>query len=507
VSRAQGAEVEEVKEVEEVEEAVAYKDLRGFIERLEKEGELKRITAEVDPVLEITEITDRVTRAGGPALLFERPKGSKIPLLINMLGSERRVNLALEVKRIEEVGERIRSFLDLQSPQGLLDKIKMLPKLAELGSFFPKNVKSGPCKEVIRKDDFSLSYFPILKCWPQDGGRFITWPLVFTKNPETGKRNVGVYRMQVFDERTTAMHWQTQKHGAEHFRRARERNPQGKIEVAVAIGADPVTCLAGILPIPPDLDEMMFAGFLRREPVELVPCETVELEVPANAEIVLEGYVNLNELRTEGPFGDHTGFYSLEGEYPVFHVTCVTHRREPVYLTTIVGPPPQEDFYMGHAVERVFLPVMKMQYPEIVDIAMPAEGIFHNLMIVAIRKSYPGHARKIMNAIWSLGQAMFTKVLVVVDHDVNVQDFREVVWKALCAIDPERDVQFSLGPVDTLDHAARMQDFGSHMGIDATRKWASEGFERPWPDQIVMDAKTKARVDVLWESLGLSREG
>lgn len=485
---------------------MAYKDLRGFIERLEKEGELKRITAEVDPVLEITEITDRVTRAGGPALLFEQPRGSKIPLLINMLGSERRVNLALEVNRIEEVGERIRSFLDLQSPQGLLDKIKMLPKLAELGSFFPKNVKSGPCKEVIRKDDFSLSYFPILKCWPQDGGRFITWPLVFTKNPETGKRNVGVYRMQVFDERTTAMHWQTQKHGAEHFRRARERNPQGKIEVAVAIGADPVTCLAGILPIPPDLDEMMFAGFLRREPVELVPCETVELEVPANAEIVLEGYVNLNELRTEGPFGDHTGFYSLEGEYPVFHVTCVTHRRKPVYLTTVVGPPPQEDFYMGHAVERVFLPVMKMQYPEIVDIAMPAEGIFHNLMIVAIRKSYPGHARKIMNAIWSLGQAMFTKVLVVVDHDVNVQDFREVVWKALCAIDPERDVQFSLGPVDTLDHAARMQDFGSHMGIDATRKWPSEGFQRPWPDQIVMDAKTKARVDALWGSLGLLRE-
>jgi len=485
---------------------VAYKDLRGFIERLEKEGELKRIRAEVDPVLEITEITDRVTRAGGPASLFEQPKGSKIPLLINMLGSERRVNLALEVNRIEEVGERIRSFLDLQSPQGLLDKIKMLPKLAELGSFFPKNVKSGPCKEIIRKDDFSLSYFPILKCWPQDGGRFITWPLVFTKNPETGKRNVGVYRMQVFDERTTAMHWQTQKHGAEHFRRARALNPEGKIEVAVAIGADPVTCLAGILPIPPDLDEMMFAGFLRREPVELVPCETVGLEVPANAEIVLEGYVNLNELRTEGPFGDHTGFYSLEGEYPVFHVTCVTHRREPVYLTTLVGPPPQEDFYMGHAVERVFLPVMKMQYPEIVDIAMPAEGIFHNLMIVAIRKSYPGHARKIMNAIWSLGQAMFTKVLVVVDHDVNVQDFREVAWKALCAIDPERDVQFSLGPVDTLDHAARMQDFGSHMGIDATRKWPSEGFQRPWPDQIVMDAKTKARVDALWSSLGLLRE-
>ena len=484
---------------------MAYRDLRDFIHRLEKEGELKRISVEVDPVLEITEITDRVTRAGGPALLFERPKGSRIPLLINMLGSARRMNLALEVERLEEVAERIRAFLDVQSPQGLFDKLKMLPKLAELGSFFPKTVKSGACKEVIRKQDFSLFEFPMLKCWPKDGGRYITWPLVITKNPETGKRNVGVYRMQVFDERTTAMHWQTQKQGAEHFRRARARDAHGRIEVAVAIGADPATCLAGVLPVPPDLDEMMFAGFLRREPVEMVACETCSLEVPANAEIVLEGYVDLNEFRTEGPFGDHTGFYSLEGEYPVLHVTCITHRRDPIYLTTIVGPPPQEDFFMGHAIERIFLPVMKMQYPEIADISMPAEGIFHNLMIVSIRKSYPGHARKIMNAIWSLGQAMFTKVLVVVDHDVDVQNPREVVWKALCAIDPERDVQMMLGPVDTLDHAARRQDFGSHMGIDATRKWPSEGFQRPWPEEIVMDAETKARVDALWKSLGLGR--
>jgi len=484
---------------------VAYKDLREFIRKLEKEGELKRITAEIDPVLEITEITDRVTRAGGPALLFERPKGSRIPLLINMLGSERRMNLALEVQHVDEVAARIKSLLDFQSPQGLLDKLKMLPKLAELGAFFPKTVKGGACKEVIRKEGFSLLEFPILKCWPQDAGRFITWPLVITKNPETGKRNVGVYRMQVFDERTTAMHWQTQKHGADHFRRARAKAGEGKIEVAAAIGADPITCLAGVLPIPPDLDEMMFAGFLRGEPVEMVPCATCSLEVPANAEIVLEGYVDLNEFRTEGPFGDHTGFYSLEGEYPVFHVTCITHRRDPIYLTTIVGPPPQEDFFMGHAIERIFLPVMKMQYPEIVDIAMPAEGIFHNLMIVAIRKSYPGQARKIMNAIWSLGQAMFTKVLVVVDHDVNVKSFREVVWKALCAIDPERDVQMMLGPVDTLDHAARIQDFGSKMGIDATRKWASEGFTRPWPDEIVMDRATKAKIDALWGSLGLGR--
>jgi 4-hydroxy-3-polyprenylbenzoate decarboxylase len=487
------------------EDAVAYKDLREFIARLEKAGELKRISAEVDPVLEITEVTQRVTRAEGPALLFEHPKGSRVPLLINMLGSEKRMRLALEVENYEEVAQRIRGFLDMQAPQGLLDKIKMLPKLAELGAFFPKSVKSGPCKEVIRRDGFSLAEFPILQCWPQDAGRFITWPLVITRNPETGKRNVGVYRMQVFDERTTAMHWQTQKHGAEHFRRARAANPQGRVEVAVAIGAEPLTCIAGILPIPPDLDEMMFAGFLRREPVEMVRCETCELEVPAQAEIVLEGYVSLSEMRTEGPFGDHTGFYSLEGQYPVFHVTCVTHRRDPIYLTTVVGPPPQEDFYMGHAVERIFLPVMKMQFPEIVDVALPAEGIFHNLMIVAIRKSYPGQARKIMNAIWSLGQAMFTKVVVVVDHDVNVQNFREVAWKALCAIDPERDVQFVLGPVDTLDHAARRQDFGSKMGIDATRKWPGEGFERPWPDEIVMDQATRERVDGIWKQLGLAK--
>ncbi len=485
---------------------MAYRDLHEFVKKLEKEGELKRIRAEVDPVLEITEITDRVTRANGPALLFEKPKGSKYPLLINAFGSHRRMNLALEVESLEEISARIRGFLDMQSPQGLFEKIKMLPKLAELGSFFPKSVKSGPCKEVVRKgSDVNLFEFPILKCWPQDGGRFITFPLVFTRNPETGKRNVGMYRMQVYDERTTGMHWQTQKHGAEHFRRARLKDPEGRIPVAVAIGADPVTALSGMLPIPPDLDEMMFAGFLRREPVEMVACESCDLEVPANAEIVLEGYVSLDEMRVEGPFGDHTGFYSLEGEYPVFHVECVTHRKDPIYLTTIVGPPPQEDYFMGHAVERIFLPVMRMQYPEIVDVAMPAEGIFHNLMIVAIRKSYPGHARKIMNAIWSLGQAMFTKVIVVVDHDVNVQDFSEVTWKTLCALDPERDVQFVLGPVDTLDHAARVQDYGSKMGIDATRKWATEGFARPWPDEIRMDEATRARIDALWSTLGFKR--
>ena len=484
---------------------MAYRDLREFIDKLEREGELKRISAEVDPVLEITEITHRVTRLGGPALLFERPKGSAHPLLINMLGNERRVNLALEVNSLDDVAARIHSFLDLRAPQGFFEKLRMLPKLTELGSFFPNAVKSGPCKEVIRRENINLLEFPIMKCWPQDGGRFITWPLVFTKNPETGKRNAGVYRLQVYDERTTGMHWQTQKDGAEHFRRARAQNPDGRIPVAVAIGSDPAVCLAGVLPVPPDLDEMLFAGFLRHEAVEMVPCETVDLDVPANSEIVLEGYVPLNEFRTEGPFGDHTGFYSLEGQYPVFHVECITHRRDPIYLSTIVGPPPQEDYFMGHAVERILLPVMKMQYPEIVDIVMLVEGIFHNLMIVSIRKSYPGHARKIMSAIWSLGQAMFTKVIIVVDHDVNIQDFSEVTWKALCALDPQRDVQFVLGPVDTLDHAARTQDYGSKMGLDATRKWASEGFARPWPDEIRMDEATCARVDALWATLGLNR--
>jgi 4-hydroxy-3-polyprenylbenzoate decarboxylase len=490
---------------------VAYRDLREFVRKLEKEGELKRIRTEVDPILEITEVTQRVGRDAnrlpnsvGPALLFENPRGSRVPLLVNTFGSVRRMALALEVGDLDEVAARIRGFMDMQSPQGLFDKLKMLPKLAELGSFFPKSVNSGGCQEVKHHGkDVNLLDFPILKCWPQDGGRFITFPLVFTRNPETGKRNVGTYRMQVYDERTTGMHWQTQKHGAEHFRRARAANPDGRIAVSVAIGADPPTALAGMLPIPPDLDEMMFAGFLRREPVEMVKCETNDLEVPADAEIVLEGYVNLNEMRTEGPFGDHTGFYSLEGEYPVFHVECVTHRKDPIYLTTVVGPPPQEDYFMGYAVERIFLPVMKMQYPEIMDVAMPAEGIFHNLMIVAIRKSYPGHARKIMHAIWSLGQAMFTKVIVVVDQDVDVHDYRQVVWKALCAIDPERDAELVLGPVDTLDHAQRMQDYGSKMGIDATRKWAAEGFMRPWPDEILMDDTTKARVNAIWKNLNL----
>jgi 4-hydroxy-3-polyprenylbenzoate decarboxylase len=530
---------------------LAYNDLREWISALERAGELKRIKTEVDPILEIAEITDRVSKGrdksgkpGGPALLFENPKGSDIPVLINQFGSQRRMRMALEVDSLDQIADRIRQFMDVKSPQGFLDKVKMLPMLAEMGKFFPKTVSTAPCKENVRKDRFSLNHMPVLKCWPQDAGRFITLPCVITRDPKTGKRNVGMYRMQVFDEHTAGIHWQRQKVGAEHYREmlragavkdetnshpsqnqgrmghpgnrssvdimarssggsvlAEGGRPSGKMDVAVAIGTDPAVTFSAIVPAPPEVEEYLIAGFLRQKPVELVKCETVDLEVPASSEIVLEGYVNLDELRTEGPFGDHTGFYSLEDLYPVFHLTCVTHRNNPIYATTIVGKPPQEDAYMGKAVERIFLPLMKLTIPELVDINLPIEGVFHNLMIVSIRKSYPGQARKVMNAIWSLGQAMFTKCIIVVDEDVDVQDLGDVTLKALNNIDPERDIQFTLGPVDSLDHASRLANFGSKMGIDATRKWATEGFTRPWPDEILMDSTTKALVDGKWKTL------
>ena len=525
---------------------MAYDDLRDWIAALERAKELKRIRTEVDPILEITEIADRASKAGrpgilpnlkpgGPALLFENVKGHPgSRVLINQFGSAHRMNMALGVDSLDEIADRLRLFMDVKSPQGLLEKIKMLPMLADLGKFFPKAVSSGPCKEVIKRKDFSLLDFPVLQCWPKDAGRFITLPCVITRDPRTGKRNVGMYRMQIYDERSTGMHWQRQKVAAEHYRerlraaaagsnpadptstsavdimartsggaRLADAMPSGKMEVAVAIGTDPALTFCAIVPAPPDVEEFLIAGFLRQKPVELVKCETVDLEVPASAEIVLEGYVNLDELRTEGPFGDHTGFYSLEDEYPVFHVECITHRKDPIYATTIVGEPPMEDAWMGKAVERIFLPLMKITIPELVDVNLPIEGVFHNLMIVSIRKSYPGQARKVMNAVWSLGQAMFTKVIVVVDEDVNVQDLGEVTLKALNNIDPERDTQFILGPVDSLDHASRLPDYGSKMGIDATRKWPSEGFTRPWPDEITMDQKTREKVDKIWKSLGI----
>jgi 4-hydroxy-3-polyprenylbenzoate decarboxylase len=481
---------------------MAYRDLREFIRALEEKNELKRIPFEVDPVLEITEFADRSVKRNGPALLFEKPKGASSPVLINAFASMRRMELALQVDSVQEVADRIVEFLEMRMPEGLMGKLKMLPKLAEMGAFFPKVVSKGPCQEVVLRDEFSLLDLPVLQCWPQDAGRFITLPLVFSRNPDTGKRNCGMYRMQIFDDRTAGMHWQTHKQGAEHYRRNATAGRK-RMDVSVAIGADPATMYSAILPLPPDLDEMMISGFLRQSPVEMVKCQTNDLEVPANAEFVLEGYVELGELRTEGPFGDHTGFYSLADDYPVFHVTCITRREQPIYATTIVGPPPMEDYYMGKAIERIFLPLMRLQLPEVRDIAMPPEGVFHNLILVKIRKSYPGHARKVMHSIWGTGQAMFSKVIVVVDEDVDVQNYSEVAWKALNNIDPQRDIEFVLGPVDSLDHSSRLPNFGSKMGIDATKKWPGEGFTRPWPGVIDMSADVKSRVDELWKRAGL----
>lgn len=485
---------------------MSYQDLSEFITALEKAGEVKRIPFEVDPRLEITEFADRAVKSGGPALLFEKPKGSNVPLAINLFSSDRRTEIALGVNSLDEIADRITEYLGMKMPTGLMGKLKMLPKLAEMGNFFPKEVSGGPCKEVIQKDNFSLDDFPILHCWPEDGGRYITLPLVFSKNPKTGKRNCGMYRMQVYDSKTTGMHWQLHKQGADHYRKQLAEGKQKRMEVAVAIGADPATMYSAILPLPPELDEMMIAGFIRSKPVEMVKCETVDLEVPAQAEIVLEGYVELGELRTEGPFGDHTGYYSLEDDYPVFHLTAITRRKKPIYTATIVGPPPMEDYWMGKAIERIFMPLLRMQIPELVDMALPAEGVFHNLMLVSIRKAYPGHARKVMHAIWGLGQAMFTKCIVVVDEDVDVRNYSEVAWKVFNNIDPQRDTEFVMGPIDSLDHASRLPNYGSKMGIDGTKKWPGEGFTRPWPPVITMDPDVKKRVDEMWKKAGMERQ-
>ncbi len=529
-----------------------YTDLREWIKRLDRAGELRRITAAVSPYLEMAEIADRTAKLrrdgepwGGPALLFENVAGYPgARVLMNQFGSEARMKLALDAESFDAIAERIRTLIHPESPTSLLDKLKLLPKLAEVGSFFPKVVsaKSAPCKEVVlRGEQIDLRRLPVLTTWPGDGGPFLTLPCVITRDAKTGKRNVGMYRMQVYDGQTTGMHWQRQKVAAEQMR-DRLRASAGslaeavdlmastsggttavgnagqpaalrlhtiaairgqRLEVAVAIGTDPALTFSAIVPAPPEVEEYLIAGFLRGKPVELVKAETVGLEVPAHAEYILEGYVDLAELRSEGPFGDHTGFYTMPDEYPVFHLTCITHRRQPIYAATVVGKPPMEDAWMGKAVERIFLPLMQLTLPEIVDVNLPPAGVFHNLMIVSIRKSYAGHARKVMSGIWALGQAMFTKCIIVVDEDCDVHDLNEVTLRTANNIDPERDIQFTLGPVDSLDHASRLPNFGSKMGIDATRKWAAEGFTRPWPQMLEMPSEVKARVDGLWSKLGI----
>lgn len=482
-----------------------FKDLREYIAFLGKKGDLRRITTPVNCELEITEIADRVVQSGGPALLFENVIGYDTPLLINMFTSDQRMAWALGVEHVDELVARMQGLLQLRQgpPTGLLNKLRTLGQLVQLGSFQPKTVRNAPCHEVVLQGDaVDLFKFPILKCWPDDGGRYITLPLVITKDPETGVQNYGIYRMQVYDARTTGMHWQTHKVGAHHYRVSQAQQAE-KLEVAVALGGDPATIWTGSAPLPPDLDEMVFAGFIREEGVELVQAKSVDLLVPAQAEIVLEGYVTPGEERMEGPFGDHTGYYSMPDPYPVFHVTTITHRRNPIYPTTFVGRPPKEDYWMGKVTERVFLPLIKLMLPEIVDINMPAEGIFHNLVLVSIKKEYPGQARKVMMGLWGLGLMSLAKTIVVVDDFVNVQNPSEVAWRVANNLDPGRDLVVVEGPLDDLDVASPTAKFGSKLGIDATRKGPGEGYHRGWPPDIEMSPEIKALVDRRWAEYGL----
>lgn len=475
------------------------RDLRDWIDLLREAGELVEVTAEVDPNLEITEITHRTVRAGGPALLFTNVRGSDMPVLMNQFGSDRRLALAFGVENISEIADRISTLIELQPPAGLVDKVRTLGKLRSLASLPPNIVRSGPCQEVVFEGEAaSLDILPILTCWPMDAGPFITLPLVFTADPKTGSRNCGMYRLQKFDARTTGLHWQIHKDAAADWRGMGER-----MDVAIALGTDPITTYAASAPLPKHIDEMLFAGFLQGESVDMVQCRTVDIQVPARSEIVIEGFVTRGELRTEGPFGDHTGYYSLADEYPVLHVTAVTHRRDAIYPSIIVGVPPQEDCWLGHATERIFLPLVQTTMPEIIDYALPWEGVFHGCAIVSISKKFPGHARKVMNAIWGTGLLSLTKTVIVVDEGVDVHDYSQVAFRAFANVDPARDIVLGEGPLDVLDHAPNLMGFGGKLGIDATATWTSEGYAREWPPDIVMDPDIVEQVTTRWPELGI----
>ena len=485
--------------------------LADFIAAIDRIGELVRISEPVRTHLEIAEIADRAMKSpgGGPALLFDQPvlpdgTVSDIPVAINLFGSKRRMGIALGVERLDDIGDRIAEMVNLKMPEGLLAKLALLPRLAELAKF-PPRVRSGrpACQEVIwRGDEVDFDRIPFLQTWPGDGGRYITLPMVITRDPVRGTRNVGMYRVQVLGKNELAMHWQRHKSGAAHWREMADRGE--RMPVVIAIGGDPASIYSGSAPLPPGIDEFLFAGFIRRNHVELAKAVTCDLDVPAEAELVIEGFIDPAEpLVMEGPFGDHTGFYSLADRYPRMHVTAVTMKRKPIYAATLVGRPPMEDYWLGHATERIFLPLLKLTVPEIVDYHMPAEGIFHNLVFVSIDKQYPGQAYKVMHALWGQGLMSLAKVLVIVDKDVNVHNAEEVWWVALNHIDPKRDVEFVRGPVDVLDHASQHFSFGSKMGIDGTRKWPEEGFTREWPERIEMDGETKRRVDAMWGKLGI----
>ena len=492
---------------------MALDSLQDFITAIDNIGELVRISRPVRAKLELCEITDRASKlpGGGPALLFEHVMlddgtRSAFPVAINLFGSMTRMALALGVTELDEHGARITELLNLKVPDGFVAKLGLLPRLLEV-SKYPPRVKSGsaPCQEIVwRGDEIDLDKIPVITCWPEDGGPYITLTAVVSKDPARGIRNVGMYRVQKLDQRSVAMHWQRHKTGAEHFRTMADRGET--MPVCIVIGADPASVYSASAPLPPAVDEFIFAGFLRKDPVQLTKAVTCDLEVPSQAELVIEGYIDpREEMVVEGPFGDHTGFYSEADLYPRVHVTAITMRRNMVYATTIVGRPPMEDFYLGHATERIFLPLLKLTTPEIVDYHMPAEGGFHNLVFVSIDKKYPGHAYKVMNALWGAGLMSLAKVLVVVDKDINVRNVSETWWATLNHIDPERDVRFTMGPVDVLDHSSRAFSYGSKMGIDATRKLPEEGFTRQWPKVISMDAATRARVDGFFDSLGIAK--
>lgn len=484
---------------------MAFRDIQEFVAALDRRGWLRRVKTPVSPVLEITEIADRCMKmpGGGPALLFENVEGSSYPVLVNAFGSMERICLALGVDRLDEIGEEIRSLMQLPGPGGgLFDKLGQGLKLLEVAkNTAPKVVRSAPCQEVV-EETVDLEKLPVLQCWPHDAGRFITFGLTITKDPKSGVKNIGLYRLQVYDKQTTGMHWQKHKDGQRHMDLGREAGHR-RLEAAVVLGGDPATMYSGSAPLPPIVPELMFAGFLRKQPVEVVKCRTIDLEVPAHAEFVLEGYVDLDEMRTEGPFGDHTGFYSPADPYPVFHVTCITRKKNPIYPTTIVGRPPVEDVYLGKATERAFLPLLQAVLPEVIDYNMPPEGVFHNCVLVRIKKRYPGHARKVAYGMWGLGLMMLSKVIIVVDEDCDVQNLSETAWKVFANIDPKRDVFFAEGPADDLEHASPAWRYGSKMGIDATRKWKEEGHPREWPAEIVMSPEIKALVDRKWSQYGI----
>ncbi|MCX7857133.1 MAG: menaquinone biosynthesis decarboxylase [Deltaproteobacteria bacterium] len=480
------------------------KDLSTFIALLEREGELNRIKIPVSKDLEITEITNRVSKStdNNKALFFENVEGYSIPVVTNLFGSKKRMALAFGLKDLNELSQKVEEIIKFDLEGGILDLLgkgfDIFKRVRNATSI--KVIDNPPCQEVILKEEASLTAFPIPKFWPLDGGPYITLPQVITHNPKTGKRNVGMYRLQVIDEKRLLVHWQVHKNGREHEEIAKSLGIE-HIPCAIALGGDPLCTWAAILPLPSDVDEYMVVSFWRKEPLEMAKCKTQPLHVPAHAEIVIEGYIDIKDKRLEGPFGDHTGYYTPTALYPVLNVTAITSKRNPIYPATVTGVPPMEDYWMGKAVERFFLPFIKLLIPEIKDINMPVFGVFHNLLLVSIRKRYPGQARKVISALWGLGMMALTKAIVVLDEDVELEDMNRVFWQMFGSVDWIRDTILVEGPVDELDHATSKKCYGGKIGIDATKKLKEEGYDGEWPNVVKMTPEVIRKVDEKWKVL------